>query len=1039
MAMQEKYENLPGVKVDYEDGNLYSGLNTVTVNTQAVLLIGSAIDGPVGQVVSVNEIGGPKAAENLYGGMFKKELRDAIPTLAEFNAPYNTDMQGTEHVIILSKAASGETPVVPSSVTIKYGTTTLERVDKKENLAQGKFYVDPITAIVFFHEPYFGLKVTYNVMSGQVVKVPHQGNLVRGMYELVNAGCEDIRLLRIAGRKAKTELLATDPAQELTDNIGTAAGSYAFNGSLVLDVGTADGTRLVTSQTNPLAALRFVREKDKETGEVVAEYTGNAMADVVLNIDTTVGAEKVYFKANAFRPNNLVEVGFQFIRRTNTFVGHLDPDGAINKSADPTTPRFYESAHPFWSDDPAKFAQFEIYVQNPNVDGGTPMKVPMTDLAGSTYYWKFGKNPANDPNGGIKPNADGGITFMAEYDTWAASQVPQYPQITDPETKVTASYWYYSESTPIESSNTGSEFVAPGSAQTFELKYTPSADGFKLYYEKGMNQVVIQEKTVDNPEGHYTLDLSGNKPKVVIDAGVAPVGAKFVASYKTFENGSAVNPTLVVEGLYGGTIYGSVTDPYTEELKGVQVEVRVDEEDGTSLELVFYKPEEKRLTAKDLTLVYQLKNLRGIRTLGELANYINNDSANNIVTVSAPGHAANVAIEGLQVTNGPVTLGMALDSSTGLYNLVVDESKDINDPDRFPYTGTDGFFNPADMKSMKDLYEALGGVYKEVDGQGTVLVQQGVYNKIENYATDIIVLLEAYANTPIGREEVNVFTGEQVIVKDDSKSFATQLAQHCAIVTAKTWEVIGVIGTAPVESTDLFAVQDYIDELTVAGTNEHYMYNEATGELILNDDGEVMDIGRYVNVVFGPELGQTNARLGGYVASGVTLYAGLISTLPIENSTTNKEISAQGVRYNLSEAQMNQLSGGRYVCFEQKRDISGTTRIVVKDGVTAALSTSDYNRLSTVRITHGTVQLIRRKADPFIGLPNGMAQRNSLATEIQAGLDALKEAGVLQDFKFSIYTSAKERVLGNAFITLELVPQFELRKIYTSVALRSSL
>jgi hypothetical protein len=111
---------------------------------------------------------------------------------------------------------------------------------------------------------------------------------------------------------------------------------------------------------------------------------------------------------------------------------------------------------------------------------------------------------------------------------------------------------------------------------------------------------------------------------------------------------------------------------------------------------------------------------------------------------------------------------------------------------------------------------------------------------------------------------------------------------------------------------------------------------------------------------------------------------------------------------------------------------------VVKDGVTGALATSDYTRLSTVRITHTAVQIVRQAADPFIGQPNGLAQRNSLSAEIQASLDRLKELGVLQRFTFTIYSSIQDAVLGNAFITLELVPQFETRKFLTSVVLKAS-
>jgi hypothetical protein len=151
--------------------------------------------------------------------------------------------------------------------------------------------------------------------------------------------------------------------------------------------------------------------------------------------------------------------------------------------------------------------------------------------------------------------------------------------------------------------------------------------------------------------------------------------------------------------------------------------------------------------------------------------------------------------------------------------------------------------------------------------------------------------------------------------------------------------------------------------------------------------------------------------------------------------------SIGGLRYILSESQHNQLVGGRYVTFDQKVAFTSSglaTRFTVKDGVTAASSGTDYTRLSTLRIVHETVQMIRRVSDPFIGKPSGMAQKNALAAEIQSGLDGFKEAGKLSRFSFEIYSPVSQKVLGNSFITLILVPEYETRKFYTSVALRQA-
>ena len=1031
--VNEKYEHLPGVKVNYEDGNLISSNTQLQGDTNSVLIMGSAVDGPVGKVVSVSEVGGLRAAEKMYGGMLREEKREKVATLGEYKASYNTSqVNSTSFVVALAKSAMTGDPVIKESVIVEQNGVKFTPVDDKSNLTNQTFYVDVMTGALHFSEAYQDLKITYDVLKSRTAKVPHEGNLVRGMYEAYAAGCEDIRLLRIDGKTAKTELTAKDPAQELVEKLGTATGNTAFSENITLpSSGTNEEYRLVKSPSNPLAAITRVVEH-KEDGTTTT-WTDTDISNVVAYVDDTPGSESIDFYANVFKPGNNIEIGYEYIKRTYTYVDRLEADGTLTKVNTNT----YQSPHQFWSQDSAHFPEFAVYVED---SSGTTQQVPQTNLDGTTYHWKFSADPVNDPNNGELPSEDGAITFTDEYDTWANAN--GYPLLADI-VNVYASYWYYADGTPIEGTNATDHnsdgnpdyYVAPGSPQLFELSYNPTGDSFRIYFKSGNDEFDLTE-TTDSIDGDYTLDFSGDKPKVSIEAGAVPiVGAEIYAEYKTADNAMNVSPKLVIEGKYPGSVYGKVLDPYAKTIEGVAVEVKEDPDDASYKMIVFHKPSSKQLTTNDTTLEYRFKDLAGLQTLGEIANYINNDPRNNIVTVSAPDHAANVDKKGLFTTNGKVYLGQWFNTNSGVWELKEDETEPVNSPDRFPWMGNDGFFNTNNLEDMKRLYEKLGGKYKQVGAQYE-LVEQGLYHDLENYTVDVIVLLEAYANSVIGKEQLNGYTGQTEIVPDNNANFATQLAQHCAIVTAKNHETIGVIGVEPVKNTDLRTVQEYIDELTTSGINDHYMYNEAseTKEEIMDDEGNLIDIGGYINVIFGPEVGMSNDKVGGYVTNGSLVYAGLISTLPIESSTTNKQVQARGLRYELSEAQMDKLSAARYVTFERKNN-----GIYVKDGVTAAQSNSDYSRLSTVRIAHGTVQYIRRKADPFIGLSNGHAQQDSLATEIQSGLDLLKEKGVLQDFKFSVFTSAREKVLNNAFIDLELVPQFETRKIYTNVSLRSKI
>ncbi|HDR8240506.1 hypothetical protein CON17_19755 [Bacillus thuringiensis] len=973
MSNFEQYENLPGVKVSYEDGNLYTGKQVEDSRTQAILIMGTAIDGPVGEPVSVNQIGGPKAAEKMFGGLLEKK------TIVE---------NGVE----------------------------------------------------------------------KTVRVPHQGTLIRAMWEAIRAGNEDIRLLRISGKTAMSEILAKDENSEVTEPLADMLGNNLIPGNVAFT------KRLNIEKDQRLVKIEKIEEFEG-TDTAVDPVKTFPDSTGYQNVDITPGSEIIYFTKDKFRPKNTIKVIYKAKKRNYSEVTR-NMDGKTNSSTlglltqNPTMTNYFSSEVGNWSDEPIH--QVNVYTKDAE---GRVNAIPMVNTSGERL-WRIGKGDSAVKNEltdiiTAEEYKQGGIRFTEAYQQEVAKGI--YPALTAA-LLVVADYFYYND-LEIQKSD---EYVVPGAEKESVLKHTPVSDSLEVYYELNGKRITLK------PNDHFTVIYPDGKEriKVMIKAGVAPVGAKLFAHYKTGE-GATQGAKISILGKHGGKVYGGIQDIRDfESLYGVKYTVEYEVNENGTLDMDnrvvrFIKPSDKKLTSNDTEIRFRTKEMRGIRTIREFANYINSLPQNNIVRLEVPVNTGDVAITGLMVTDynvspidgrydyRPINLGEKYNEDEGKYSLYVDDNKAENDAGRFQWLGGDGFYDTTNLMAMKELYDSLGGKYELVPAtlDEYDLVEQGIYSKLENYSVDLIWLCDAFANTTIG-----AIADDGSTYIDNNRNFATQLAQHCAMVSAKTYETIGVIGVAPAPEMGLREVQQYIDLLTKGiGVDEesaqywysrginpnylnaHYMYNLATNERIFNDEGEPIDIGRYANVVFGPETGLAHEKLGTYIASGAGIYAALISQLRPEVSTTNKPIAVSGLRYNLSEAQHNQLAGGHYVTFENKVSINGNRSVVVKDGVTAAGPMSDYQRLSTVRITHATVQVIRKLADKFIGLPNGVAQRNSLATEIQAGLDKLKDFGVLTNFKFSIFTSAKDRVLGNAYIQLELVPAYETRKIYTSVALRASL
>jgi hypothetical protein len=215
--------------------------------------------------------------------------------------------------------------------------------------------------------------------------------------------------------------------------------------------------------------------------------------------------------------------------------------------------------------------------------------------------------------------------------------------------------------------------------------------------------------------------------------------------------------------------------------------------------------------------------------------------------------------------------------------------------------------------------------------------------------------------------------------------------------------------------------------------------------------GIKVDAGAYISVITAPLVAitsQTSTLALAYGASPSTLYhttdgavsyAGLILTLAPQSSTTNKQIPGINALKTLSATQANYLTGMRHVTL-----YSRSRGLTVASGITGAYRvskyvTSDYTRLSTVRITTTVVDIIKAIGEKYIGEPNNAAQINALDSEIDQALLSLKGAGALNAYQFNIQSTPDQRVLGELDINLTLVPAFEITQINLTISLASEL
>lgn len=235
---------------------------------------------------------------------------------------------------------------------------------------------------------------------------------------------------------------------------------------------------------------------------------------------------------------------------------------------------------------------------------------------------------------------------------------------------------------------------------------------------------------------------------------------------------------------------------------------------------------------------------------------------------------------------------------------------------------------------------------------------------------------------------------------------------------------------------------------------DYFTYWQARGSdgaFATDGRGVKVDAGAYVSVFCSPvktattQTSTLSTVLGASISNsyhttaGAAAYGGAILSLAPQSSTTNKPIGGLIPLKTISAAQANILTGLRLVTMYTR-----SKGFVVASGVTGAYNVnqylrSDFVRLTTVRIVHTVVDLIRAIGDKFLGEPNNAPQMNALNAEIDQVLLSMKSAQALNGYDFVVSSTPEQRVLGQADVSLTLVPAFEITKINLTVSLADSI
>lgn len=256
-------------------------------------------------------------------------------------------------------------------------------------------------------------------------------------------------------------------------------------------------------------------------------------------------------------------------------------------------------------------------------------------------------------------------------------------------------------------------------------------------------------------------------------------------------------------------------------------------------------------------------------------------------------------------------------------------------------------------------------------------------------------------------------------------NFARHLAQHCVYTSLKTFPTHGIIGCAKLNGVNLATVAQRVNEVLALDLDLYA--KRPNGNNMLNNNNMPHPIGLRVSIPF-IQYVVTTGNGYNYVSNGAAGYAGMVSALSADRSSTNQPIDLPTLAFELSNYQLSQLTGKGIVTV--KNTTNGT---VITDGVTMAPVDSAYRRLSTAKVMNIVDASLREVIQPFIGLRDNLSNINSMTTAITSRLEKLKE-NLISYYEFNIITDPVASALGEVKIRYVIIPYNEINKVHNTLS-----
>lgn len=237
-----------------------------------------------------------------------------------------------------------------------------------------------------------------------------------------------------------------------------------------------------------------------------------------------------------------------------------------------------------------------------------------------------------------------------------------------------------------------------------------------------------------------------------------------------------------------------------------------------------------------------------------------------------------------------------------------------------------------------------------------------------------------------------------VLAGQDSAVPWTQevLEGHLRATAEMKRERIGIMGSAFVNG------QDDLDQISRHSLMSDRLIYAAPGILVSSRD---------------PKTGkdQIDRLPGGYLAAALS---GLIASLPVQASPTNKTLTLTGLSTVFNASQLEKLVLNRVLAVEKRDGYRVVKGITTHDGA--------WRQITTRRIVDYAIYGVRSGCNPYIGKLNNERVRGAMKATLDAFLTRMVNDEALVGYTLAVSATRAQEVAGEAIVTLMLQPTFSI-------------